>query len=617
MAALLLWGGGSLGAQQPVPPKDSVKADTATGRAPAADSAKADSVRRRIAARDSIKADSIKAPLARAELPVEQGGRWHWSGESLRAAGALTLADLLAQIPGATGFRANWIPAAQFVSWNGDAGRVRVFLDGVEQDAINPRNGEVLDLGVLPLWQLEEVSVERGPGELRVHLRTWRVERTTPYTRTDITTGSENTNLYRGYFGKRLRNGAAIQVAAQQYNTTSPRLVAGDGSSLQVFGRLGWAWKHLSVDGAWNRVGLDRAASIRWPLATAKTYANGSPAFKGALGSAYARVAWGDPDARGKPWMQFIAATQMMSENSKVSATTTQTIPGSAPKDTVDSASSRAQYVLAAGASRWGVRGSVTGRLRAGNGRTDFSPSIRLGYDWRFVSLAAFAETRGADSTRRVDLSARVAPWRWIDFAGAISRYDPASAATRGPAFTASRLEASTTWLGVTLTGGLLSRDVTTLAAPIALDSGLVRVGTGAVKGVVFGGRGRLYKNLQFDINGVRWESAGAYRPQMEVHSALLVSTAWLSRFPRDNFHILAMGTYNHRTPMFFPTTAGQVGEQTGPTDIIGARLEIRIESGTVFFQAENTVGKPYETAPGYLMPRRLQYYGLRWNFWN
>jgi hypothetical protein len=103
----------------------------------------------------------------------------------------------------------------------------------------------------------------------------------------------------------------------------------------------------------------------------------------------------------------------------------------------------------------------------------------------------------------------------------------------------------------------------------------------------------------------------------MEVHSSLMVNTSWLTRFPRNNFHVLAMGTYDHRTPMFFPTAAGQVGNSTGPIDIIGARLEIRIESGTVFFQAENTVGKLYETAPGYLMPRRLQYYGLRWNFWN
>jgi hypothetical protein len=460
------------------------------------------------------------------------------------------------------------------------------------------------------------VSIERGPGELRVHLRSWRVDRTTPFTRTDITTGSENTNLYRGYFGKRLHNGGVVQLAAQQYSTTSPR-TAGDGSSLQVFGRVGWAWKRWSVDGTWRRASLDRAAAIRWPLNAALTYANGVPAFKGAIGSAFARIAWGDPDAKGAPWVQFIAATQMVAENSKVSETTTLTDPTAVPRDTVDSASSRSQYVLSAGASRWGVNASATARLRASQGRTDLSPSLRLGYDWRFVSLAAYAETRGADSTRRLDLTARVAPWRWLVVSGAFGNYAPKSAAAGGPSFSASRLDVSTTLLGYTFTGGLLSRGLTTLAPPVALDSNLIRVGSGEVKGVVFEASGPVYKAIGVHVSGVRWEGSGAYRPQMEVHGRLGLSTAWLSRFPRNNFHVLAAGTYDHRTPMFFPTADGQVGQTTGPIDVIGARLEIRIESGTVFFQAENTVGKAYETAPGYLMPRRLQYYGLRWDFWN
>ncbi len=626
----MLWGGAALTAQVPTPsapapkpaivpaaPKDSAARaakDTTAGAVRAvSDTTKADSAAMR---RARLAADTVKAPLARAELPVEKGGRWHWSGEALRAAGAATLADLVAQVPGATGFRANWIAAPQFVSYNGDAGRVRVFQDGVELDAIDPRHGAVLDLSVIPLWQCEEVSIERGPGELRVHLRSWRVDRTTPFTRTDITTGSENTNLYRGYFGKRLHNGAAVQLAAQQYSTTSPR-TAGDGSSLQVFGRVGWAWKRWSVDGTWRRASLDRAAAIRWPLNSALTYANGVPAFKGAIGSAFARVAWGDPDMKGAPWVQVIAATQMVAENSKVSETTTLTDPTAVPKDTVDSASSRSQYVLSAGASRWGVNASATARLRASQGRTDLSPSFRLGYDWRYVSLAAYAETRGADSTRRLDLTARVAPWRWLVVSGAFGNYAPKSAATGGPSFSASRLDVSTTLLGYTLTGGVLSRGLTTLAPPVALDSGLVRVGSGEVKGVVFEASGPVYKAIGFHVSGVRWEGSGAYRPQMEVHGRLGLSTAWLGRFPRNNFHVLAAGTYDHRTPMFFPTTNGQVGQTTGPIDVIGARLEIRIESGTVFFQAENTVGKAYETAPGYLMPRRLQYYGLRWDFWN
>ncbi len=620
----MLFGAGALGAQQPTPrpqaprpaPQDSAAKPAAR---PAADTAARDTTKvdSATARKKRLAADTVKAPLARAEMPLALDGSWHWKGEALRASGAITLADLLARIPGATVMRANWIPAPQYIAWNGDPGRVRIFLDGIEQDAIDPRNGQVLDLAMFPVWQLEEVSAEPAPGELRVHLRTWRVEKTIPYTQTDIVTGSEQTNLYRGYFGKRLHNGGALQFAAQQFNTVSYR-TGGDGSSLQFFARAGWAWKKLSIDVATNRASQDRNATVRYPLSATLVNNNGSPPFKGAVGAAYARIAWGDPDATGAPWVQLVAATQSVSENSKVSASAALTsTTTTAVKDTVDSASSRTQYVLSAGASRWGVSASAAARMRAYAGHTDLSPSVRLGYGWKFVSLSAYAESRGGDSTRRMDVAARLTPFRWLAFSGGYGSYTPKNELTGGPSFTAARADVSTTLFGITLTGGALKRGFTTVAAPIALDSSLVRTPTGEVKGISGGIRGPVWKDIGVDVGVVRWEGSGAYRPQMEVHGSLILNSSWLSRFPRNNFHVLASTTYDHRTPMFFPTLAGNVGQTAGTIDVIGARLEIRIESGTVFYQAENMVGKVYETAPGYMMPRRLQFYGLRWSFWN
>jgi len=576
--------------------------------------------------RKLIAADSIKAPLAHAERPANPDGRWLWSGEDLRSTGAVTLADLLSRIPGVTAFRANWIPAPQFIAYNGDPGRVRVFFDGVEMDAIDSRNGSVLDLATVPLWQLEEVSAERAAGELRVHLRSWRVDRTTPFTRTDMTSGSEGTNLYRGFFGRRMRNGAAIQLAAQQYSTVSPR-TGGDGSSLQVFGRLGWARKRWSVDATWNHVGIDRNATVRYPLDGALTQKAGVPVFKGALGSAYGRVAWGDPDAKAAPWAQLIASTQNVGDESdtvrkwidstfvpRKDSTLVDTV---ATPRTATFAASRSQYVLAAGASRWGLDGSVTARLRAGNGRSDLSPSARLGYTRRFVSLAAYAETRGADSTRRLDATARVAPWRWLTFDGAFGSYAPAAASAGGPAFTVKRLEISTVLRGLTISGGGMSRGLTMLAAPRALDSSLVRVLTGEARGVLLGVRGRVYGDLSLDIGATWWDDSGAYRPRRDVHTGLTLDSGWPKRFPRGNFHVFAEARYDTRSPMFFPTAAGTAGATSSSTDVISARLEIRISSGTVFIQFINPNGRVYETTPGYLMPRNFTYYGLRWNFWN
>ena len=40
--------------------------------------------------------------------------------------------------------------------------------------------GNTTDLATIQIWTLEEVAVERGADELRVYLRSWRVDHTTP-----------------------------------------------------------------------------------------------------------------------------------------------------------------------------------------------------------------------------------------------------------------------------------------------------------------------------------------------------------------------------------------------------------------------------------------------------
>jgi hypothetical protein len=277
--------------QVPIPLKPDSSNDSAR--------VKADSARLKA---DSIKADSIKAPIGRFADPLtyEIGPQYDWNRAQLFATGAVTLVDLLDRIPGITTFRSGWLSTPQTAGFNGDFRRVRCFYDGIEIDNLDNTGGGVLDLSTIQIWTLEHLTIERSANELRVYMRTWRVENTDPYTRVDVSTGNEDTNLYRGYYGKRYDNGGVLQLGGQQYGVASPRF-SGSGDGLSLLGRVGIARKAWSVDAFVNRYhatrAIERAALGRPPVL----------ALDQTITHAYVRAAVGA--ASGGPWAQLTAAS--------------------------------------------------------------------------------------------------------------------------------------------------------------------------------------------------------------------------------------------------------------------------------------------------------------------
>jgi hypothetical protein len=595
--------------QPPVPPRPPV---VDTTRRPA-DTIVSDSAA--AAARlAKARADTIKAPTARPWTPrsTEIGATsWHWDRDAIFASGALTLGELVAGIPGLTLFSTNFVIAPQAAAWYGDPGHVRIFIDGVEMDAVNVRNGGITDLTVPPLWALEDVQVERAAGELRVHLRTWRVQRTTPSTRTDVLTGSENINLYRGYFGTRLSNGAVLQLAGQQVSTVSRQGL--DGDALSVMVRLGWARGSWSLDGTLLREGVTRNTGARF-LETVPQF-TAMPPWKGSESVAYVRAAWRDPEADG-PWAQLIAATIAGGENNATSSTDLGVVaPVATPGDSVDTTASRAQYIVAAGITRWGLRLSSTNRLRSINGRAYFSPGMRAEYDARLLTVSGFAE-RAVDSTTRADVLARFAPFDWLNVGAALSRASPAHASL-GPATTATRVELGLQWRDRWLTGGVVTRSAGLLAPPIELDTALRAVNAPAATGTLFSLRGPVARGWALDVDFITWDSPGPYRPQTQTRTRLWFESSFLGRFPRGNFHLLASGTAEYRATTYVPLGTNPTGQSAAPSTVYSTLLEIRIGTAVISWQNRNIVGVIYETYPGYVMPRLTNVYGIRWEFWN
>jgi hypothetical protein len=573
------------------------------------DSAIADSLKKKPAR------DSIKTPTARPYTPhsTEIGANGsHWTRDQMFESGAFTLGELLSRVSGVTMFQTGFILAPQVAGFYGDPSKVRLFLDGIEMDAINVRNGGISDLAMTPLWLLEDVQVERTASELRVHMRSWRVDRTSASTRADIMTGSENLNLYRGWYGKRFDNGGVLQLGGQQHSTVSAGGM--DGDALGGFARIGWARGNWSVDGTFIRQGANRNSGARFLAATPQK--DVMPPFQGSEGLTYLRFAWRDPQIDG-PWVQIIAAAISQGESSSSSASTglAATTTTTAKTDSVDTLAFRSQYTVAAGITRWGVRLSTTNRLRSVRGKAIFAPGARAEYDWRKFNFSAYAE-QGVDSTLRTDANVRVAPFSWFNVGAAVSRTSPKNLAS-GLTFNSTRLEGAVHWRDRWISGGIVTEGARTLAAPIELDTVLKAVTTPAATGAIFSLRGPIGRGWQLDLDLIRWSTAGPYRPQMQTRTRLFFESGFLGRFPRNNFHLLVSGTHEYRTATYVPLGANSIGQTTPGASVLSTLLEIRIATAVISWQYRNAFGTIYETYPGYVMPRLTNIYGLRWEFWN
>lgn len=216
---------GSLSAQIPPDslrrPPDSLPPDTLP-----AEQALPDSLQEQEAAGDSVSAqDTIPAvrlpALVRPLSPGWETGVWEWDREALLGSRALTLADLVAEVPGAVPVRGGDFGAPRTVTaFGAGGGRIRVFRDGLE---ILPLEGSVTDLSRVGLAGLERVRVVRSAGEIRIELESLLTADGRPYSLIEAGTGDLNTNLFRGTFSHPRAVGGAVALSMDRVDTQGLR----------------------------------------------------------------------------------------------------------------------------------------------------------------------------------------------------------------------------------------------------------------------------------------------------------------------------------------------------------------------------------------------------------
>ena len=182
--------------------------------------------------------------------PVPAGwatGIWEWDREGLESSRAITLLELLEEVPGVIPLRGGDFGQPQAATaFAAGAGRIRIFVDGSE---LPPLDGGVVDLSRTGLGGLDRVRVERRPGELRVHLYPHQFSDARPYSFLEVGTGDLNTNLFRGAFAHPNALGGTIAVTLDRIDTHGTRREepgASTGVSIRhaIFRgeRLGLAW---------------------------------------------------------------------------------------------------------------------------------------------------------------------------------------------------------------------------------------------------------------------------------------------------------------------------------------------------------------------------------------
>jgi hypothetical protein len=598
-----------------------------------------------------VKKDTIKAPLARSEAPpiLEIGPQRIYDRTAMFATGAQSLSELLGRVPGITEFAAGGIGAPVVLASQGDLRRIRLFLDGLELDPMDRRARGVAPINDLPLHALEEVRIERGAEEVRVYARTWRVDRTIPYTRADIGTGDQNTNQYRAFFGRRYDHGEVLQVSAEQF-TTQPDNSLPSSDALNLMGRLGITRGPWSADALIEHSHKNRAQWRGTGDEDERTHI--IDGIETNRSTTYLRLGNGDPD-RGR-WMQLIASAHSYlgkpRSSTSVGAGTDSTTLG-------DSVAYESQYLMTGGVTRGPFQVSGAERFRVGGGRTSHVGSGRASAVGGPIALSLFAEGQSYLNPSRYEGTAKFSLLDRIAVTGSASRtgggtfdrlfVEPRSAAvfTDSGTFDLSRLgpfvtpdtsevmryqlaartnlraEAGIRVRDLWIAGGIMRRGATTLLAPAEFDTAyqkraaIAREGEATARTASI--RGRLWKAVYADVWGVAWsDSTGFYRPRYQTRSELYLQTNLLDKFPRGNFGILTSLSHEYRSSSRFPVSSDSIAVAPG-FRVIAFKLEIRVATAVVTYQFRNLLQEKYAMVPGFNMPRQTQFYGVRWDFWN
>ena len=217
--------------------------------------------------------------------------------------------DLLGRVPAADGVHRRLARRARRRSRSqGDVRRIRLFLDGVELDPLDPRIARRRPRSTTcRSTRSRKLRIERGADEVRVYARSWRVDRTDAvHARRRLHGRPEHQPVSR-LLRSALRRTARRSRSRPSSTTRSPTARCRRPDALNLMLRVG------TTHGPWSGdLFAERSESqSRRPgraSATASSSTRHGARLRDARTTAYARIGNGDPE-RGR-WFQMLASVE-------------------------------------------------------------------------------------------------------------------------------------------------------------------------------------------------------------------------------------------------------------------------------------------------------------------
>ena len=579
---------------------------------------------------DSVSPDTIfyNLPAFEGEVPDGWGtGVWSWNQGAIMAAGANTLAELVAEIPGLIVLAAGDYGTPSAISAFGSGGGgLRVFRDGFE---LPPLEGGVVDLARVGLVGIGRVRLERGMGQLRLELWSIEYDDGRSYSLVEAGTGDLGTNIFRGTYTDPTGLGGSVGVGLERVDTQGPgrresgnrtgnwmryQLHRGDDAGLALdFRRMGT--ESDLADFASPVTRTDWSLRGRMRLAeglVSEAYIGKSSHEVEDVRDAYA-LEGGSRSQQGLRLGLNRPGLWARGEYRRFGG-------DGLPSDRID---------LTGGVSRTGV-GGVSVDLARGSW-TDNSTSSRRARAWTepflaIVSLFGSWESGTYGSRTMPLLEAAFTSDSTVE-----ERVNSSEAEDDAPSVPlfgitdrrATRVGAALLWRGFSLSGAVLEIESDSLI-PLGIepDRGSPFLGGTKRKGwEVWTRVPTLWENLRLEGSLQQWEEPGPYLPEQIYRGALVFHHTYLES---GNFELWWKLGVRGNSQMMVHLLGEENEEGVQSLETVPfyqnwyGRIQVRIVTVQIFIVWENFIRRRnLQNFPGRVLPITRTSFGLRWTMWN